>query len=184
MKSPGTLLKEARESKGLSLTEAAALTRIPRTILSHIEHDRFDEFKAPVFARGHLRNYARELGLAPEGVLKSFEKLNGTYQPSPETLEMLRVRKDEADNSTGANASKEVVSRIRSIRVQPVNLLAVALIITASIIFVGLLSGTRATAEDPADFPAAAEDEWQLEQDVSETRWLLERANTDEPSTP
>lgn len=171
MKSPGTMLREARESRGLSLTEAAALTRIPRTVLSHLEHDRFDEFRAGVFVRGHLRNYAREVGVDPELAVKSFEKLSGTYEPSAQTVETMRKQVLASQEVDTQDASV----RRKHIKLQPTHMLAAALVLAAAVIFVSLLSGTRATAEDPADFPTSSQQEWELEQEVQETRWLLEQ---------
>lgn len=170
MKSPGTLLKEARESRGLTLAEIAAMTRIPRTILLHLEQDRFDEMKADVFVRGHLRNYARELGLDSEILVRGYERAAGLTN----AMESREIRRAVvAERPTRKKLPKDWVAAIK-----PTHMFAVALVVAAVVLFASLLSGTRATAKDPAQFPQTSGQAWELEQDVQETRWLLERPDT------
>ncbi len=168
MKSPGTLLKEARESRGLTLVEIAAMTRIPRTILLHLEQDRFDEMKADVFVRGHLRNYARELGLDSEVLVRGYERSAGLAN-AMESREIRRVA-TTTDRPNPKKSPKHWVGAIK-----PTHMFALALVVAAVVLFASLLSGTRATAKDPAQFPQTSGQAWELEQDVQETRWLLER---------
>ncbi|MEN8160200.1 MAG: helix-turn-helix domain-containing protein, partial [Myxococcota bacterium] len=53
----GELLQQARESRGLSVEETSARTRISLKMLGHLENDRFGEFAADAYAKGFLRNY-------------------------------------------------------------------------------------------------------------------------------
>ncbi len=170
MKSPGTLLKEARESRGLTLVEIAAMTRIPRTILLHLEQDRFDEMKADVFVRGHLRNYARELGLDSEILVRGYERAAGLAN-AVESREFRRA--SVVPERPSKNSKAHWVASIK-----PTHMFALALVVAAVVLFASLLSGTRATAKDPAQFPQTSGQAWELEQDVQETRWLLERPDT------
>jgi cytoskeletal protein RodZ len=170
MKSPGTLLKEARESRGLTLVEVAAMTRIPRTLLLHLEQDRFDEMKADVFVRGHLRNYARELGLDSEILVRGYERSAGLAN-AVESREFRRA--SVVPERPAKNSKTHWVASIK-----PTHMFALALVVAAVVLFASLLSGTRATAKDPAQFPQTSGQAWELEQDVQETRWLLERPDT------
>lgn len=65
----GPLLREARESRGLSLDDAAMRLRLMHRQVEAMEAEDFDSLGPVVFARGFVRNYARLLGLAPEPLL-------------------------------------------------------------------------------------------------------------------
>lgn len=68
----GHNLRRARETAGLSLTEAAKETRISAKYLGALEEDaRTDAFPAPVYARFFMRTYAEYLGLDPDPLLRA-----------------------------------------------------------------------------------------------------------------
>ena len=68
----GELLRQLRESQGLSLQEIADRTKIGRPHLENIEADRFAALPAQVYLRGFLMSLARELRLDPLRVSKSY----------------------------------------------------------------------------------------------------------------
>jgi cytoskeletal protein RodZ len=191
MKSPGELLKNARLTKGYSLAEAAAMTRISRTMLRHLEHDRFEEFNAEVFVRGHLRNYAREVGADPEKVVHAYERLTSARTGSSSRMKQADAAPRAAKRSAARHTSTKPRARKKparsssspprasiarwSERIGPTHMVAVVLVLVGFVLFVSLLSGNRATAQDPAKFPTKSQDAWELERDVEQTRWLLEQ---------
>lgn len=69
----GNILREAREMKGLTLTDAQEETRINTRFLEAMENGEFERLPTPVHARGFLRNYARFLELEPDPLLERFE---------------------------------------------------------------------------------------------------------------
>jgi cytoskeleton protein RodZ len=71
--SPGVQLREARERLGLSIEEVADRLRLNEALVLAMEEDRFGLLGAPVFARGHLRNYAALVGAAERAVLDAFD---------------------------------------------------------------------------------------------------------------
>lgn len=75
MDTPGTILRREREARGIPLKEIASITRIPVSALRHLEEDRFDQFPAEVFAKGFLRNYARELQISVDDVMLAYQAL-------------------------------------------------------------------------------------------------------------
>lgn len=175
-KTPGTILREARESASLTLTDVAAMTRIPRTMLAHLEKDRFDEYSAEVFARGHLRNYARELRLDPETVIGAYERYTGKFRED--------VDLDDPVDAVAPRAARALRKRESALSfdlsglaggVRPTHIVAIGLVLVFLFVIVNFLTGSRATAKDPAQFPAADEQDWELEQTVEETRWALEQ---------
>ncbi|MCB9522217.1 MAG: helix-turn-helix domain-containing protein [Myxococcales bacterium] len=64
--SPGATLAGARVRAGITLAEVARRSRVPPEALDALERDDWASLPAPVYARGFLRLYARELGLDPE----------------------------------------------------------------------------------------------------------------------
>ena len=90
METVGQQLRQARESRGLSLEEVSRGTRIRLSYLQSLEDEEFDRLPAVVYARGFLRTYAMFLGLDPEPLLKQFEQafhpiLPSRPKPSSET---------------------------------------------------------------------------------------------------
>jgi cytoskeleton protein RodZ len=75
--SVGSMLRAERERRGLTHKELAGVTRIQQHLLGYLEEDRFGEFPAEVFARGFLRNYARELGLDEREVVERYLEQTG-----------------------------------------------------------------------------------------------------------
>jgi cytoskeleton protein RodZ len=71
--SPGLQLRKARESRGLSIEEVADRLRLNEALVLAMEEDRFGLLGAPVFARGHLRNYASLVGAPEQQVLDAFD---------------------------------------------------------------------------------------------------------------
>ncbi|WNG58401.1 DnaJ domain-containing protein [Archangium gephyra] len=68
----GELLRRVRESRNLSLPMLADRTRISSRHVESIEADRYDILPASVYLRGMLMSIARELGLDPLRVSKSY----------------------------------------------------------------------------------------------------------------
>lgn len=70
---PGNRLRAKREELGWPLEQIGQELRVLPSILRALEEDRFDVLEAPIFVRGHLRNYARLLGLPPEEIVAEYE---------------------------------------------------------------------------------------------------------------
>ena len=64
--SPGEALQRAREAKGLSIDDLARTTKISRSVLLALEADDSAHLPAPVYTKGFLKAYAREVGLDPD----------------------------------------------------------------------------------------------------------------------
>lgn len=69
----GQVLRDARETQGISQDDAAARLRLMHRQIEAMEADDFQSLGQPVFARGFVRNYARLLGLEPEALLARME---------------------------------------------------------------------------------------------------------------
>lgn len=68
----GELLRQVRESLGLSLMQVSERTRISVRHLENVEADRYDALPATVYLRGMVMNLARELKLDPIRVARSY----------------------------------------------------------------------------------------------------------------
>jgi cytoskeletal protein RodZ len=66
----GEVLAAKRGERGLTIEQAASATRIRAHYLSALESNELERLVAPVYAKGHLRTYARYLGLDPEPLVK------------------------------------------------------------------------------------------------------------------
>jgi cytoskeletal protein RodZ len=83
MDSLATELKNAREQKGMSLSDIADATLINIRFLREIEQGNFS-FLPQTYVRAFLREYAAMVGLDPDSVLRSFES-TGSAPPSQAT---------------------------------------------------------------------------------------------------
>lgn len=62
----GSLLRQARERRQMSLTEIAEKTKVSVSSLQFLEEGKLGDLPPEVFVRGFIRSYARTVGL-PEG---------------------------------------------------------------------------------------------------------------------
>jgi cytoskeleton protein RodZ len=85
--SAGTLLREAREARGIALEDLARTLNLQPRIVSALERDEHEALPAPAFVRGYIRSYARLVGMAPESLLADHDARTGgvvmNVRPSP-----------------------------------------------------------------------------------------------------
>ncbi len=85
MESVGELLKHEREAQGKSIEDVGKATKMSRLILEALEADHFSVLPAPVYVKGHLRTYARFLGLSEDAIVDKY--LRFTQQRGSEELD-------------------------------------------------------------------------------------------------
>jgi cytoskeleton protein RodZ len=93
--SPGVQLRQAREELGLAIEEVADRLRLNEALVLAMEEDRFGLLGAPVFARGHLRNYALLVGASERAVLDAFDigdLPEPTFLPTGDRMPVARGR--------------------------------------------------------------------------------------------
>jgi cytoskeletal protein RodZ len=81
----GERLRVAREAKGMSLDEVAALTRVPTRHLEHIENGNWDALPAVTYSVGFARSYANAVGLDGREVGNELRSQLGAPQSSTAT---------------------------------------------------------------------------------------------------
>lgn len=85
----GARLRGAREERGLSIEDVGERLRLNAALVLAMEEDRLALLGAPVFARGHLRNYAALLGLPEDEILAAFD---ADEVPEPSFLPALDLK--------------------------------------------------------------------------------------------
>jgi cytoskeleton protein RodZ len=79
MDSFGTFIRQARETKHLSLEQVASQTRIQQNYLEALENEDFGRLPGKVFAKGFVKSYAKALGLNEEDALQRFLASSGHF---------------------------------------------------------------------------------------------------------
>lgn len=136
----GHVLREARETKGLTLAEVEAQTRINRRFLEALEKGEYHLLPTPVHGRGFLRNYARFLHLDPAPLLERFELIKQhqledalpaaeptVLIPEPEMLRQSQPFFDPVNFQVDDGRRRDPLSLVR------------LLIIVALLVFLGLV---------------------------------------------
>ncbi|MDF3128695.1 helix-turn-helix domain-containing protein [Kiritimatiellaeota bacterium B1221] len=74
-KTPGEILKAAREELGKSHSDMAEITRISIQQIKGLEEDRYESIPAPMYVRGFMKLYAQKLGLNHEPLVDKYERI-------------------------------------------------------------------------------------------------------------
>ncbi len=74
MKTVGSILKEARIAKNLTLTDVEKVTKIRAKFLDAIEQDAYQLLPSPIYAKGFVKNYGEYLGLDSSRVMAFFRR--------------------------------------------------------------------------------------------------------------
>src|SRR5262245_2207790 len=72
LKDLGAALREARESRGLSLAQITKITKIPTSVLEALERNDGAALPGGIFSRGFVRGFAAAVGLDPEAAVREF----------------------------------------------------------------------------------------------------------------
>ncbi len=70
---PGSLLRQAREEKGLTVDEMSAISNLTKQVIRGIESDDYADLAGLSFVRGYLKLYAKKLGVNEAAVLEPFD---------------------------------------------------------------------------------------------------------------
>jgi hypothetical protein len=83
--SVGQTLREARDQRGVDLSEVERVTKIRVKFLEAMEEDRWDALPGPAYERGFIEIYARYLGLDRQALLDEYAKTvdDERHEPIP-----------------------------------------------------------------------------------------------------
>ena len=79
----GMDLQAAREARGVSVHQLAVELHVSDATITALEKGDYRTLGEPVFVRGHLRNYARALGLPEADVLANYDQTQHKAAPPP-----------------------------------------------------------------------------------------------------
>lgn len=116
MKELGAILREERESQGLSLEEVRETTHINLRYLTAIENGDFSQLPGEVYRRGFLRSFAEAVGADPGDILARYEELRAAEKTREEADKPReRQRRDKGDGKgPQAGPTAEELVRQRS----------------------------------------------------------------------
>lgn len=102
-KTPGALLREARERAGLSQDDIAGKLKLAPRQIAAIETGDWNSLPERTFTRGFMRSYARMVGLDPDivGLDRSPSQPNagGELKPTPEAIGEVTMEHDRGRTS-------------------------------------------------------------------------------------
>jgi len=85
----GERLRSARKARALTLEQAAFNLRLEVPVLRALEDERYETLGAAVFVRGHLKAYAKLLGLSEEAVLAAYRAADPNADAPPKVTREL-----------------------------------------------------------------------------------------------
>lgn len=145
--SAGSLLRQGREKKGLSVSDVAGAQHLRPAIIQAIEDGDYQQIDSELFLKGYVRAYAKQVGLDADSVVAVLDR----------ELEPLRLKKAEA---LEANPLVDIERRRRQKRrIAKMLVLLVAVLVAAYLAFRFMDDGASDT-----DAPPEQEQEQQQEQ--------------------
>ncbi len=141
-----TELRAARERRGFSLQHLSDLTRISLRNLEAIEANDERRLPPPVFTRGFVRSYAREVGLEPDTTAARYLEQFVPEPPPPAPAETGSVPAD-AGTAAPERSTTDAVAAI---------VLGTTVLVLVGILGISIVRrGTRPTAREATAAPAA-----------------------------
>ena len=95
----GTLLKNKRESLGLTQKQISDRLKLRVTLIQQIEENQFESDQVATFMRGYIRSYAKYVNLDQKVVLNALHHSGDAQHQEQEMLSFSRKTKTEKHNS-------------------------------------------------------------------------------------
>ncbi|MEZ8484381.1 cytoskeleton protein RodZ [Vibrio splendidus] len=95
----GTLLKNKRESLGLTQKQISERLKLRVTLIQQIEENQFESDQVATFMRGYIRSYAKYVNLDEKVVLNALHHSGDAQHQEQEMLSFSRKTKTEKHNS-------------------------------------------------------------------------------------
>ena len=80
---PGSLLRKAREEKGLTIDEMSAISNLTKQVIRGIEADDYGQLAGLSFVRGYLKLYSKKLGVDEVEILDLFDRWKAEQNGEP-----------------------------------------------------------------------------------------------------
>jgi len=95
----GSLLRIARDEKGLSREDLARCLHLDLSIISKIEENRFEDLAVPAFVHGYVRSISKELNIDPKAIARHLESQLARENPSLSDFETRPPKQTTSDSS-------------------------------------------------------------------------------------
>lgn len=95
----GTILKNRRESLGLTQQQVSSRLKLRVSLIQQIEDNQFDSDQVATFMRGYVRSYAKYVNLDEKIVLEALEHAGDVQHQEQEMMSFSRKTKTEKHNS-------------------------------------------------------------------------------------
>ncbi|OMP68661.1 helix-turn-helix domain-containing protein [Domibacillus epiphyticus] len=171
----GRKLKEARESKGMSLSDIQELTKIQKRYLAGIEEGNYDIMPGKFYVRAFIKQYAEAVGLNAEEL---FEEFKSEVPSSKEDEVPLRPTGAAASEQKKVAASKPVRDSSKFLDYLP-KILVTAFIIGALFLVWMLIPKGGSESEPAVDEKVQVQEDPAVE---NETPAVEEEPVKDEPA--
>jgi cytoskeletal protein RodZ len=144
----GSLLKERRKERKLTVSQISEITKIRGEYLKAIEDGNYDVFPSEVYLKGFLKNYAKFLGINTERALAMYRRERDFRKAEP-TISM----------------SKRLIDKSLDLTITPSRVIIVAVIIAAllTVLYIGsyvgkILKEPNLKVTAPIDLSSGQED--------------------------
>ena len=94
----GSILKEARERKGLTVAQVAEQTRMIHQLVEDLERDDFHRITAAIYGRGFIKLFAECVGEEPGPLVQEFNEIySGARRPGVKTRPVQTVDEETVE---------------------------------------------------------------------------------------
>ena len=106
----GEKLRQAREERGITLSEVAEQTRISSIYLEAIDHDDYRNLPGGIFNRGFVKSYAKYVGVDEQEALLDYSRLQNEIESAP-AEDNVRAYRPEVltDDRSGSSMTPTVI---------------------------------------------------------------------------
>lgn len=169
----GRRLKEAREAKGMSLSDVQETTKIQKRYLEGIEEGAYDIMPGKFYVRAFIKQYAEAVGLNAEELFEEFK--NEMPSSSEDEVPLRPTGAAAAEQKTRVDASKPIRESSKWLDYLPKIL--VGAFVLGALILVYVLIPKSGSESEPA-----VEDEVQVEEPQTEEPAVEEPAPEEKPA--
>ena len=140
----GSMMRQARERKGVSLQQVASVTKISARVLGALERNDPTKLPGGIFSRAFVRSYAREIGVDPEVAVAQF----ATAFPQASGAEELPRTKD-AEEIEAFESSRQIATTVMQV-------IGISVLVLVAILVLYNMKVGRKPAPPPPAAPVAA----------------------------
>jgi len=114
-RTPGQLLRAAREARDCSLNGAHEGTKISLRLIEAMERDEYHKLSGPLYVKSFLRNYATWLGLDAEQILQVYELATGRPEQTPSADDLVWTEDQVAVTRVGVPWTRLVIIAVAAV---------------------------------------------------------------------